>query len=55
MVQTRSFLYLGMAYETLGEIEQARKAYRVVTARWGSAKPKSTTNDAAKARLAKLP
>jgi predicted Zn-dependent protease len=55
MVQTRAFFYLGMAYETQGDIEAARRAYSVVATRWGGVKPKSITVEAAKARLAKLP
>jgi tetratricopeptide (TPR) repeat protein len=51
---TRAFYFLGLAYETKGNLEEAKKAYKAVVDRWGSAKPKSTTADKAKAQLARL-
>jgi serine/threonine-protein kinase len=53
-LQTRSFYFLGMAYETKGDLEGAKKAYKAVVDRWGAAKPRSTTAEKAKAQLARL-
>jgi serine/threonine-protein kinase len=51
ILQTRSFYFLGMALEGKGDIEGAKKAYQTVIDRWGNAKPKSVTAEAAKKRL----
>jgi serine/threonine protein kinase/tetratricopeptide (TPR) repeat protein len=51
ILQTRSFYFLGMALENKGDLEGAKKAYQVVVDRWGNAKPKSVTAEAAKKRL----
>ncbi len=51
ILQTRSFYFLGMALEGKGDIDGAKKAYQVVIDRWGNAKPKSVTAEAAKKRL----
>jgi hypothetical protein len=55
---TRAFYFLGVAYETKGELDGARKAYKVVVDRWGAAKPsggrQSTTAEKAKEQLARL-
>jgi serine/threonine-protein kinase len=51
ILQTRSFYFLGMALEGKGDIDGAKKAYQVVVDRWGNAKPKSVTAEAAKKRL----
>ncbi len=53
-LQTRAFYFLGLALEGKGDLEGARKAYQVVVDRWGNAKPRSTTAEAAKARLKQL-
>ncbi|HSQ66860.1 MAG TPA: serine/threonine-protein kinase [Polyangiaceae bacterium] len=55
LLQTRAFYFLGMALENKGDLEGARKAYQVVLDRWGTAKPKSTTLEKARARLKALP
>lgn len=51
ILQTRSFYFLGMALENKGDLDGAKKAYQVVIDRWGNAKPKSVTAEAAKKRL----
>ncbi|HEY2367005.1 MAG TPA: hypothetical protein VGH87_11500, partial [Polyangiaceae bacterium] len=51
ILQTRSFYFLGMALEGKGDIDGAKKAYQVVIDRWGNAKPRSVTAEAAKKRL----
>ncbi len=51
ILQTRSFYFLGMALEGKGDIDGAKKAYQVVVDRWGNAKPRSVTAEAAKKRL----
>jgi serine/threonine-protein kinase len=51
ILQTRSFYFLGMTLESKGDIDGAKKAYQTVVDRWGSAKPKSVTAEAAKKRL----
>jgi serine/threonine-protein kinase len=50
----RASLYLGQALETKNDTPGACAAYRFVLSRWGSAKPRSVTADAARARLAAL-
>lgn len=50
----RSRWRLGQALEQQGDKDGACKAYRFVEQRWGAAKPRSITADAAKARATKL-
>lgn len=47
-------LYLGMALEGTGDLEGARAASEKVIGRWGKAKPKSITAEAAKKRKGAL-
>jgi serine/threonine-protein kinase len=54
-LHTRAHYFLGLAYEGLGRIEDARRAYGVVVDRWGNAKPKSVTAERAQERLKQLP
>jgi len=51
----QAHLYMGMAQENTGDMAGARSAYQQVLDRWGSARPRSTTADEARARLARLP
>ena len=46
----RAYLYLGRALEATNDATGACAAYKAVLARWGSAKPRSATADAARAR-----
>jgi serine/threonine-protein kinase len=52
--QTRAQLWLGKAREAKGDTAGACAAYRVVIERWGKAKPKSVTADAARERVKAL-
>jgi serine/threonine-protein kinase len=54
MEHTRAHYLLGTALEAKGDVAGACAAYRVVKERWGAAKPRSITLDAATARLAAL-
>jgi serine/threonine-protein kinase len=54
-LHTRAHYFLGLAYEGLGRIEDARRAYGVVVERWGGAKPRSITAERAQERLKQLP
>jgi serine/threonine-protein kinase len=51
---TRAHYFLGMAREAKHDLKGACDAYRVVSERWGHAKPRSTTAQAAGARIAAL-
>jgi serine/threonine-protein kinase len=44
-------LLLGQALESTRDVPGACKAYRAVLSRWGNAKPRSRTADAARARV----
>jgi eukaryotic-like serine/threonine-protein kinase len=48
---TRAFLELGRAHEQKGDTKSACAAYQVVIDRWGKAKPRSVTADAARERM----
>jgi serine/threonine-protein kinase len=50
----RAHLWLGQAREATGDVPGACKAYAVVLQRWGAAKPRSVTADAARARMRTL-
>jgi serine/threonine-protein kinase len=51
---TRAYARLGQAREAKGDPHGACTAYRVVLERWGSAKPRSVTAEAVKARVKAL-
>ncbi len=53
-LQTRAFYFLGLALEGKGDLEAAKRAYQVVVDRWGNAKPRSTTAEKARQRIAQL-
>jgi serine/threonine-protein kinase len=50
----RDLYLLGLSREHTGDLAGAKAAYEGVLARWGQAKPKSVTADAARAGLARL-
>ena len=50
IAHTRAAAYLGQALEALGDKEGACAAYGLVLARWGNAKPRSTTAATARTR-----
>ena len=50
LTQTAAHLHLGTALEARGDRPAACAAYRTVLERWGSAKPRSVSADAARAR-----
>jgi eukaryotic-like serine/threonine-protein kinase len=54
LAHTMAFELLGRALEKKGDSAGACAAYKVVIDRWGSAKPKSTTADRARARYKAL-
>ena len=54
LTQTAAHLHLGTALEALGDRPAACAAYRTVLERWGSAKPRSVSADAARARARAL-
>jgi serine/threonine-protein kinase len=50
----RAELHLADIYAQQGKVDDARRLYEQVVARWGNAKPRSVTADAARAGLAAL-
>jgi serine/threonine-protein kinase len=54
LAHTRALLDLGVALEATGDKAGACDAYAKVLARWGQAKPRSVTAEAARARASKL-
>jgi serine/threonine-protein kinase len=52
--QTRAQWFLGSALERKGDVAGACAAYATVLARWGAAKPRSVSADAARARVRAL-
>jgi len=54
LAHTRAALDLGATLEATGDKAGACEAYGKVLARWGQAKPRSVTSNAARARAAKL-
>jgi serine/threonine-protein kinase len=51
---TRAHQRLGDAYAAIGEKEAACASYGFVLSRWGQAKPRSTTADAVRSKMAQL-
>jgi serine/threonine-protein kinase len=51
---TQAWFWLGEARSAKGDTDGACRAYAVVLSRWGNAKPRSVTADAARARRASL-
>ena len=54
ILHTRALLDLGRAREATGDKVGACDEYKAVVARWGEAKPRSVTAEAARARLKAL-
>ena len=51
---TQAFFDLGVSLEHTGDLPGARVAYGTVLQRWGAAKPRSVTAQAARERLGVL-